>query len=391
MANDIPQATGKSSLQADRLARLKSAMLEDIEAGRCFGGVLAVAQRGELGWFEAVGYADSARTRPVRTDSVFSLFSVSKAFTNVLVFQSIEQGRLALTTRVTEVIPQFAGGLREKLTIFDLLTHTSGMPSVYSPRPGMCIDRLSEIITAICENVHAVEPAGRRVDYSPMVNHALMGEMVRRTDPQKRSYRAIVEEEILRPLRMKDTSVGLRPDLKSRHLVPDFRGNAAINHLGHSNLGPNGAFEEPDAEMPWVGIASTPADMFRFAEMLRRGGELEGTRILGPRILQLARHNWTGDKANEVYRRLATDRGWTVMPAYLGLGFSLRGECIGHNLFGTLTSPRTFGNYGAGTTLMWVDPELEMTFVGLCTGVLSSGDNIDRWQRLCDIAVSAAV
>jgi CubicO group peptidase (beta-lactamase class C family) len=307
------------------------------------------------------------------------------------VFQSIEQGRLALTTRVVEVIPEFAGGLREKLTIFDLLTHTSGMPSVYTPRPGMYIDRLPEIIAAICENVQAVEPAGSRVDYSPMVNHALMGEMVRRTDARKRPYRAIVEQEILQPLRMKDTSVGLRPDLKPRHLVPDFRGNAAINHLGHSDLGPNGAFEEPDAEMPWVGIVSTAADMFRFAEMLRRGGELDGARILGPRILQLARHNWTSDKPNEVYRRLANERGWTLMPAYLGLGFSLRGEAIGRHLFGTLTSPATFGNYGAGTTLMWVDPQLDMTFVGLCTGVLSSGDNIDRWQKLCDVAVAAAV
>ncbi len=309
----------------------------------------------------------------------------------MLVFQWIEQGLLALTTRVADVIPEFAGGLREKLTIFDLLTHTSGMPSVYSPKPGMYIDRLDEIIAAICENVQAAEPAGTRVDYSPMVNHALMGEMVRRTDRRQRSYRNLVEDEILKPLKMKDTSVGLRPDLKPRHLVPDFRGNAAINHLGHSDLGPNGAFEEPDAQMPWVGIASTANDMFRFAEMLRRGGELDGVRLLAPRILQLARHNWTGDKPNEVYRRLAADRGWNLMPAYLGLGFSLRGEVIGHHLFGTLTSPQTFGNYGAGTTLVWVDPELDMTFVGLCTGVMTSGDNIDRWQRLCDIAVSAAL
>lgn len=380
-----------SGLDAGRLARLKDAMSADIAAGRYYGGVLAVARHGELGWFEAIGHADAAHQRPVKTDSVFSLFSVSKSFTNVLTFQAIEQGRLALTTRVTEVIPEFSGGLRERLTIFDLMTHTSGMPSVYSPRPGMCIDRLDEIIAAICEKVQAVESAGARVDYSPMVNHALLGEMVRRRDPRKRSYRNIVQEEILDPLRMKDTSVGLRADLKSRHLVPDFRGNAAIEHLGHSNLGPNGAFEEPDAEMPWVGIASTPNDMFRFAEMLRGGGELDGVRILSPRILKLARQNWTGDKPNEVYRRLANERGWNVMPAYIGLGFSLRGEAIGRHLFGTLTSPQTFGNYGAGTTLMWVDPELDLTFVGLCTGVMTSGDNIDRWQKLSDIAVAASV
>ena len=381
----------QSSLVPERLAVLQTAMEADIAAGRYFGGVLVVARHGEIGWFTAVGHADAERRRAVSKDSVFSLFSVTKAFTNVLVFQAIEQGRLALTTRISEVIPEFSGGLRERLTIFDLLTHTSGMPSLYSPRPGMYIDRLDEIIAAICENVQAVDAAGTRVDYSPMVNHALMGEMVRRLDPKKRRYRDIVQQEILDPLKMTSTAVGLRPDLKARHIVPDFRGNAAINHLGHSDLGPNGAFEEPDAEMPWVGIASSPGDMFRFAEMLRRGGELDGVRILSPRILQLARRNWTGDKANEVYRRLANERGWNVMPAYLGLGFSLRGEVVGNHLFGTLTSPQTFGNYGAGTTLMWVDPELDMTFVGLCTGVMTSGDNIQRWQKLSDIAVSAAV
>jgi CubicO group peptidase (beta-lactamase class C family) len=335
-----------NSLDAARLAVLRTAIQDDIDGGRYYGGVIAVARHGEPSFFEALGHADAEKNKPVRKDSVFSLFSVTKAFTNVLVFQAIEQGWLALTTRVSEIIAEFAGGLRERVTIFDLLTHTSGMPSLYTPKPGMPIDRLDEIIAAICENVQAVEPAGARVDYSPMVNHALMGEMVRRTDRRKRSYRNIVEEEILKPLKLKDTAVGLRPDLQARHLVPDFRGNAAINHLGHSNLGPNGAFEEPDAEMPWVGIVSTASDMFRFAEMLRRGGELDGVRILSPRILQLARKNWTGEMPNEVYRRLATERGWKVMPAYIGLGFSLRGEVVGRHLFGTLTSPQTFGNYG---------------------------------------------
>ena len=79
------------------------------------------------------------------------------------------------------------------------------------------------------------------------------------------------------------------------------------------------------------------------------------------------------------------------MPGYIGLGFVLRGEVMGHTLFGTLTSPETFGSYGAGTTILWVDPVLNMTFVGLCTGVMERGDNMERWQKLADIAVSAAI
>jgi CubicO group peptidase (beta-lactamase class C family) len=125
--------------------------------------------------------------------------------------------------------------------------------------------------------------------------------------------------------------------------------------------------------------------------MLRRGGELDGARILGPAILDQATRNRTGDKPNELYMHLALARGWEPYPAYIGIGFSLRGEAICHHQFGTLTSPRTFGNHGAGSTLFWVDPELDMTFVCLTAGVMDEADNIERFQRLSDIAASAAM
>ena len=108
-------------------------------------------------------------------DSVFSLFSLTKALTNVLVFRAIELGQFALTTRVSEIIPEFSGGVREKISFFHLLTHTSGLPAVWIPKPGMYIDRLDEIIAAICDNVHSIGPPGERVHYSPLCNHALLG------------------------------------------------------------------------------------------------------------------------------------------------------------------------------------------------------------------------
>ena len=143
--------------------------------------------------------------------------------------------------------------------------------------------------------------------------------------------------------------------------------------------------------MPWVGVVSTAHDMHRFAEMLRRGGEFDGARVLSPAILDRATRNRTGDKPNELYMQLARGRGWAPYPAYIGIGFSLRGDAVCHHQFGTLTSPRTFGNHGAGSTLFWVDPELHMTFVCLTAGVMDEADNIERFQRLSDIAVSAAV
>jgi CubicO group peptidase (beta-lactamase class C family) len=113
--------------------------------------------------------------------------------------------------------------------------------------------------------------------------------------------------------------------------------------------------------------------------------------VLASHTLEWARRCRTGFKPSESYRRFAESRGWPLMPAYQGLGFSLRGEELGATVFGSFTSPGTFGNSGQGSTLYWVDPERDMTFVGLSTGVMNSGDNIERWQRLSDIAASAAL
>jgi CubicO group peptidase (beta-lactamase class C family) len=379
----------EARLNEERLEHLQRVIAQDVDAGRYYGAVIAVARSGRLGMHAAIGHGDAARQQPLQLDSVFSIFSVTKAITNVLVLRSIELGHFALTTRISDLVPEFSAGVRNEITVFHLLTHTSGLPILFAVKPEMYIDRFDEMVEAVCANVVPAEPPGERVAYSPLVNHVLLGETLRRTDPLRRSYRAIVQEELFTPLQMRDSSVGLRRDLRARHVVPDLRGNFPITHPGHSNLGPNGAFQEEDAEMPWVGVASTVSDMLRFAEMLRRRGELDGARILSPATLELATRNWTGEKPNELTMARAQQRGWPPEPAYMGLGFALRGTAICHHLFGTLASPGTFGNHGAGSTIYWVDPARDVSFVCLTAGVMDSLDNIERFQRLSDIATSA--
>nr|PZN78881.1 MAG: serine hydrolase [Pseudomonadota bacterium] len=378
-----------ASMNRQRLEHLQDVIRADIAAGLYHGAVIKIARGGEVALEAAIGSHDAGQTRPLALDSVFSIFSITKAFTNVLVLRAIELGQFALTTRISDLIPEFSGYGREKIEIFHLLSHQAGFPIIFEVKPGMYIDRFDEVVAAVIEVVKPVEPPGQTVAYSPLVNHVLLAEALRRTDPKRRSYREMVQEEILTPLRMPDTSVGLRRDLKPRHVVPDFRGNYPINHRGHSNLGPNGAFEEEDAEMPWVGIASTVPDLFRFAEMLRRGGTLDGARILSPAMLELACRNWTGEKPNELYAQRGRERGWEPAPAYIGLGFSLRGTAMCHHMFGTLASPGTFGNYGAGSTLFWVDPARDVTFVCLTAGVMEHNANVERFQKLSDIVHSA--
>ena len=209
-------------LDAARLQHLKATIEGDIESGRYHGAGIIVARDGQIGLHEALGRVRSTSQNPVRKDSVFSLLSVTKAITNVLVLRAIERGQLNLFTKVSALIPEFSGLPRSEITVENLLTHRSGLPGVYTPRAGMNLDRLDEIVAAICASLHGVDAPGTRVNYSPMACHALIGELLRRTDPHKRSYRKIVQDDLFTPLGMKDSSIGVRADLKSRHIPPEI-------------------------------------------------------------------------------------------------------------------------------------------------------------------------
>jgi CubicO group peptidase (beta-lactamase class C family) len=380
-----------STMNRALLGQLPDIIRSEIKAGLYHGAVVKVSRGGEVVFDEAIGAADGAQTQPLAKDSVFSIFSVTKAFTNLLVMQAIERGQFRLTTPISELVPEFKGHGREKVLIWHLLSHQAGFPILFEVTPGWYIDNFAEVSAAVIDHVKPVDAPCEKVSYSPLVNHVLMATALLRTDPKKRGYRQIVQEDILDPLKMRDTAVGLRADLKPRKIVPDFRGNYPIGHKSRNVEGPNGAFEDEKAEMPWVGIVSTVPDMFRFADMYRRGGELDGARLLSPAMIDLATRNHTGDKWNELYYRRGIEKGLEPVPAYIGLGFTMRGEKLIHHMFGTLASPRSFGNYGAGTTLFWVDPVRDITFTALTAGVMEHNANCERFQRWADLILAAAV
>src|SRR5262249_48186764 len=113
------------SFDTQRLEHLRRGIVDDGARGLYFGAVITEARGGRIGLHEAIGHADSGASRPLRKDSVFSIFSVTKAITNVLVLRAIELGRFSLTTRISELVPEFSGGLRNEITVYHLLTHTS--------------------------------------------------------------------------------------------------------------------------------------------------------------------------------------------------------------------------------------------------------------------------
>lgn len=374
-----------------QLDHFKVMIEQDIAKGLFYGASVRVGRAGKLVFDETIGNAQADGLTALQRDSVFSIFSMTKAFTNVLVLRAIEQGRFALTTKVCEIIPEFAGPPRNEVTFFHLLTHTSGWPGMWEVKPQGYVGDLDELIVDIIERVHGTIEPGKRCDYQPMINHALMGEALCRTDAKQRSIRDIFREDLLEPLRMHDTAMGVRADLQPRHVVPDLRGTLPVESPGRTKPGPYGIFEEEHAEMPHVGCVSTADDMWRFAEMLRGGGQLDGARILAPRTIELARRNWTGDMDNELYRWLALTMGGKGYPAYIGLGFSLKGEAIIPSQYGTLTSVGTFGNNGAGSSVFWIDPVADATFVCLTSGVMNEWENIKRFQRYSDAVAAAMV
>lgn len=383
-----------SGFDSAALARIEEKIKKDIDEGLYDGANIVIARGGTIGLEASVGFADRKAGRAAKPDDVFRIFSMTKAFTNVLVLQAIDRGQMDLTTRVVDLIPEFVAGDRfrqgkkDRINVAHLLTHRAGLVVTPNPLPYEELGNLANVIQAICE-LDVVGVPGGSFDYSPALNHALLGEMVRRAAGAE-SFGELMQRELFTPLKMENTALGA-PDAWHDRMVPVRASFPDGGWLKASDVEVMEEIITEDAEMPWVGAVSTAHDIHRFTEMLRRGGELDGVRILSPAILDLATTNQTGDEPNSLYAGIATARGWEIPPGNFGLGFALSGTGTHASFFGSVTSPRTHGNYGAGSTLFWVDPERDLTFSCLTAGVMDEGDNVLRFQRLSTMAAAAAI
>jgi len=374
-------------LDATRLERVAEAIGEDVGAERYDGAVVLAARHGQVALHEAVGFAERSSDRRASTDDVFHLFSVTKTFTAAAVMRRVDRGEIQLITPVAEVIPEFGVKGKQRVTIAQLLTHTGGMPVELPFVPIELLGDTPAVALAVCNQALQVKP-GKIVSYSPIGAFAVLAEIVRRLDGGTRPFRQILDDEIFMPLGMKSTSLGLRPDLASRR-VPVVVRDRTPGIIPPEALESINVLQTESFEMPGGGALGTAHDLFRWAEMLRRGGELDGTRILSPAMLQLALSNHTGSEPNRIFDGMCDARGWDTFPAYLGLGFFLRGSGIFPMPFGATASSDTFGGLGAGSTMFWVDPQRDLIFVCLTSGVLEDSRNFERMQRLSDLVLAA--
>ena len=371
------------------MSRLQKAIEGDVERKLYDGAVTIVAVGGKVVFEHATGFADRVSGKPMRLDSVFPIFSVSKAFNAVLVLQRVERGEVSLNTPVREIIPEFGSRGKQRVTIGQLLSHSGGLPASFPAVPADKIGDLDAVVAAVCDVGLEAAP-GEEVSYSPIMAHAVLGQCVRRLDGGKRKLRDIAREELLEPLGMADTALGATKTLAARAVMPRVSDEspgmfdaAALVGLGLAILNP-----KLDIEIPAGGFVSTGADVFRFAEAMRQGGAWNGKRVLSKPMVELATSNHTDTKPNDLWTYARELKGWPLFPANLGLGFFLRGEGLQPTYFGHLSTPGTYGAMGAGTTNFWVDPVRNMTMVCLTTGFLEEANSALRFQRLSDVAIA---
>ncbi len=198
---------------------LRGAIGRDVDSGLYDGAVTIVAVGGKVVFDEATGFADRLGGRVMRRDSVFPIFSIAKAISAVAVLQQVERGRVRLNTPVCEIIPEFARRGKQRVTIGHLLCHSGGMPASFPAVPPEKAGDLDAVVAAVCDVGLEAVP-GEEVSYSPIMAYAVLGQCVRVLDGGGRRFRDIVGEDVLAPLGMRETSLGLTRALVERAVAP---------------------------------------------------------------------------------------------------------------------------------------------------------------------------
>lgn len=374
---------------ADRLSHLRETLQKDVDGQKMDGAVLLVARHGEVAFHEAFGYANRANKTEMQKNSVFFTFSILKQLSNVAILQKIDRGDLAFTTLVSDVIPEYGAKGKGNTTIADLLLHRAGLPFGIPPLPPELIGDIKAMTAAACNMIPESVP-GSTIRYSAVLAHSVLAEIVRRVDGGNRTFSQIMTQDVLEPLGMRDTSYGARADLEDRR-VPVVVRDRTPGMFDAEELEGFGAIMTEGFEAPAGAALTTASDFLRFAEACRRGGELDGVRILSPGILRMATSDVTGDAPNGLWNYAREMRRWSEVPSHFGLGFYLRGTGVFPTAFGLLASPSTFGGIGSGSNCFWVDPVTGVSYVFLSSGLMEDSYSWERHQRYADLVHSSIV
>ncbi len=405
-----------AGMDAAALARLDASVQADIDAGHHFGASLLVARGGKV--VHRANLGTVAPNRLAASDDRYLLMSMSKAFTAVLAMRAIEKGLFGLETKVADLMPGFGVKGKEAATMRQLLCHTAGLPStpVSPPLPLTAVGQLHRLATA-ASKLEAVYPPGTRCAYTSGTGYDVLGQIIVNTDPGKRSFRQIAQEDIFAPLGMRDTSFGLAVNDPKRVPVswtPKSWAPPAeiIGPVFNESLG-------ADSEYPCAGAFGTIDDVFRFTQALI-GRDPNGVQLLKPETFAQARQNASGalkleailpkNKPAMMFQMLRTagpvkffkvakaarggqgaaDLNKANQPAnFTLLGGYVRGVGDYNNPAGRTATASALAAVGGGSTGWMVDTERDLTFIFLSAGLMEGLAHPQRLERLADLAIAA--
>jgi CubicO group peptidase (beta-lactamase class C family) len=375
-AGDLPQAApeqaGFSSAKLELVKPIIQAMLDKKETA---GTVTIVARHGKVVYLEALGMMDAGAGKPMRADTIFRIYSMSKPITTVAAMMLCEEGRFQLDDPVSKYLPEFktlrvhAGKGNEtveakgEITIRDLMRHTSGLTYGFfgkTPVDRMYVqngilanpkDSLADLVTKLGKLPLLYQP-GTHFNYS--VSTDVLGRLIEVVSGK--SFDEFFQERIFGPLDMKDTGFFVPEDKLERFAAcygPDEKGGLKVTDVPAKSRYRN----RPKLLSGGGGLVSTARDYVRFCQMVLQGGELQGTRLLRKETIQQMTSNQLPEQAMPLTMAEVPRPGLGF-----GLGFSVR---LAANKGEPSFMVGEYGWGGAASTHFWICPQRDLVVVAL--------------------------
>jgi CubicO group peptidase (beta-lactamase class C family) len=338
------------------------------------------------GWGNGPDDAPDAEKIAVTTETPFCVYSAAKAMTTTVVHMLVERGVFSLDDRVCEYLPSYTSHGKHRTTIRHVMTHSAGVPFATGPKPDLKRMNDSAYAREMLGNLRPIYPPGLVHVYHALTWGPLVREIV--SAATGKDIRDVLADEILDPLGFRWTNYGVAsedvPLVAPSHatgkplpapIAAAFK--LAIGGTTHQIIPFTNTPKFLTSVVPSSSTVSTANELSRFAELLRRGGELDGVRVMRPETL---------NTATTQARRLRPDISVGLRPLRWGTGYILGSKRFGP--FG-LDAPAAFGHTGLTHIAMWADPERD-----LAVGVISSGKpgghrEANRYPAMLD-AISAA-
>jgi len=336
------------------------------------GSVTLVATKDGVKHLAAVGQADLASGRAMKTNDLFWIASMTKPITATAVAILAEEGKLSFDDPVQKHLPEFTGQWlvetkepnrltlvkpARPITIRDLLTHTSGLGDVKTPRPH---STLAELAMAYSQ-VPLQFPPGSKWQYSNSGINTL-GRVVEVVSGVP--FAEFMQQRVFDPLGMKETTFW-PSEAQAARLAKCYKSNKETGKLEEAPMiYITGALSDRKrTPFPTGGLYSTAEDVARFYRAMLNGGTLDGATILKPETAKLITTRQTGDMKMGFSEGMSWGYGFQVVKDPQGATSAL--------------SPGTFGHGGAFATQSWADPQRGLIFILMIqrSGLSPNGDS----------------